>query len=444
MDESIPAPTVGTDVAAERAILGAMMESPAIIPELAAILRPEDFFNAQHGQMYSILVSRYNKGEPVDAVTMGGVFAGMSTPGHRSFLAQIGGAGYLHTLIQSVPIPSSAPYLANVVRQKAVRRKVAATAEEIERLAKDGEAEADELVPRAVHLINTVDTRSKSRGVSWRDGWDRALAYMSETANSAAISTGFPDLERIIGKPRAGQVIVIAGRPGSGKSVFAASIARNIAVRQGLGALYCTMEMSVEEMMLRNISAEAGVLYHHLRDNQVTDQEMDRIVLAGARLEDAPLYTLDTPRLSVVEFNAEIHRLSARTPIATAVFDYLQLGQVNPRLTSREQQIAELSRDFKLAAKELGIPIFVLAQLNRANESRPDKRPQLSDLRESGAVEQDADVVIMVHRPSYYDENDRPGEADLLIVKNRHGQTGSVPVASQLHYMRFRDLSYGR
>ena len=438
-----PVPTVGTDVVAERAILGAMMADPSLIPKLVTVVKPEDFYATINGELFNLIVSRFMRGEPTDEISMASTLADLPGGGtHSSFLSKIGGAGYLHTLMASSITPSSALYYADIVRKKALRRRVTEAAARIDMLARTGTNDPDELVDRAFHVIGTLNAnRGTGRAISFRDAYQRAMQYMDEVARGATVSTGFRDLEALTGAPRPGQMIVIAGRPGSGKTVFGASIARNMAIRQNAAILYATLEMTVEEMALRNLAAEAQVNFTALRDRRLSDQEMDRIELTGARLDSAPFFTLDTPQLSVVQLNAEIAKCNAETPLAAVFVDYLQLVHANGKLVSRQEQVAELSRELKLSARENGLPIFVLAQLNRASEARSDKRPQLSDLRESGAVEQDADVVVMVHRPDYYDEYDRPGEADLMVVKDRHGPTGIVPVASQLQWMRFMDLA---
>lgn len=439
--EATPDATIDTDIAAERAVLGAMMADCEVVPSVGEILQPADFAHPAHREMFAIMTRRYLHGEPVDEVAMAALLAETPVPGHRSFLAWIGGAGYLHTLMQSVPVSANAPYYAELVRKRAVRRRVMTATVQVDRLARDGNVDPDELVDRSIHVFNQVHNRRTEYGVTWRVGFERAMQYMREVGAGTGLSFGFKDLEKLIGTARPGQMIVIAGRPGSGKTVFAGSIARNIALRQNTGVLYSTLEMSAEEMMLRNLSAEGQINYNRLRDNCLTEADNDRLDWVAAEMETAPLVTVDVPKMSVVQLVAAFNHHGGPQKIGLVVADYLQLFQTNGRLASRQEQVAELSRDLKLSAKEMGVPLIVLAQLNRANESRTDKRPQLSDLRESGAVEQDADIVIMVHRPDYYDEYDRPGEADLMVVKNRHGPTGTVVVASQLYWMRFMDLA---
>lgn len=435
--------TVGTDVTAERAVLGSMMASPGVIPEVALKLKSSDFWSSIHRELYDILLSRHMRGEPIDEIAIASVLAGM--PGgnqHQSFLSKIGGAAYLHTLMASVTIPASAPFYAEEIRKRAVRREMDVVASQIGQMTRSGLVEPDELADRAVHLIRSSSLRSNGRAVDFRTACQHAAQYMDEEASGGGISTGFYRLEEMIGKPRAGQLIVIAGRPGSGKTVFAASIARNVAIRQHVGVLYATLEMSIAEMAMRTMSAECSINYTRLRDRKPTEADRQRMNEVYEKHDGVPFYTVDIPHLSVLDFCSEFHYANANAdvPVGAGIFDYLQLAKTNSKLQSRQEQVAELSRDFKLAAKELGIPLFVVAQLNRGPEQRTDKRPQLSDLRESGAVEQDADVVIMVHRPDYYDEFDRPGEADLMVVKNRHGPTGTVAVRSQLEYMRFMNL----
>lgn len=439
--EEDPDVTIDVDVRAERAVLGAMMADREVVPKVCEIIQAQDFATPAHREMYAIMLRRYLSSEPIDEVAMAAVLVDTPVPGHRSFLSWIGGASYLHTLMQSFPLTANAPYYADTVRKRAIRRRVMRANAEVDQFTRDGNIEPDELVDRAIHTFNQVYSRRTDFGVTWRVGFDRAMEYMREVGQGAGLSFGFKDLEKLIGTGRPGQMIVVAGRPGSGKTVFAGSIARHVSVRQRIGALYVTLEMSAEEMMLRNVAAETQINYNRLRDNALTEADFDRLDFIAAELENVPLYTTDAPKMSVPQLVAAYNHHGGPRSVGLVVADYLQLFQTNAKLTSRQEQVAELSRDLKLAAKEMGVPLIVLAQLNRASEMRADKRPQLSDLRESGAVEQDADIVIMVHRPDYYDEYDRPGEADLMVVKNRHGPTGTVTVASQLQWMRFMDMA---
>jgi replicative DNA helicase len=258
----------------------------------------------------------------------------------------------------------------------------------------------------------------------------------------SGVPTGFQDLDRLTNGLHPGQMIVIAGRPGSGKSTMGLDVARAAAIKHGQSSVIFSLEMSKTEITMRLLSAEARVALAHMRSGNMTDDDWARLARRMGEVADAPLFIDDSPNLSMMEIRSKARRLKQRHDLKLVVVDYLQLMQGNKRSESRQQEVSEISRALKLLAKELEVPVIAMSQLNRGAEQRTDKKPQLADLRESGAIEQDADVVILLHREEQYEkESPRAGEADFIVAKHRNGPTQTVTVASQLHYSRFVDMT---
>jgi len=256
------------------------------------------------------------------------------------------------------------------------------------------------------------------------------------------VPTGFSDLDRLLNGLHPGQLIIVAGRPGLGKSTVSMDFARNAAIRSNCASAIFSLEMSKIEMVMRLLSAEARVPLHVLRSGQLTDDDWSKLARRMGEISEAPIFVDDTPSMNLMEIRAKARRLKQRHNLKLLVVDYLQLMTSPKRTESRQQEVADLSRGLKLLAKEIECPVIAVSQLNRGPEQRTDKRPQLSDLRESGSIEQDADVVILLHRDDYYDkESPRAGEADFIVAKHRNGPTDTVTVAAQLHLSRFVDMA---
>ena len=271
---------------------------------------------------------------------------------------------------------------------------------------------------------------------------DEIDAIQSRGGLSLGVPTGFTDLDTLTNGFHPGQMIIIAARPGVGKSTLALDVARNASVKHGLTSVIFSLEMSKSEITMRLLSAEAGIKLSQMRSGRMQDQDWQKIVKRMSEISDAPLFIDDSPNMTMMEIRAKARRLKQRHDLKLIVLDYLQLMSSGKKVESRQQEVSEFSRQMKLLAKELEVPVIAISQLNRGPEQRTDKRPMLSDLRESGSLEQDADMVILVHRPDVWESDDpRAGEADLIVAKHRNGQTMTVAVAHQLHYSRFTDLA---
>ena len=368
-------------------------------------------------------------------------------------LGRVGGAVYLRTLMATVPTAANAGFYAQIVAEKAILRRLVEAGTRIVQLGYGGNegdvggGEVDEIVDRAQAEIYEVTERRTSEDYVvleelLQPTMDEIDAIAMAGGQAAGVPTGFADLDNLTNGLHPGQMIIVAARPGIGKSTLALDIARHAAVKHRKTAVIFSLEMSKTEITMRLLSAEAGIRLSQMRSGSMSEQDWQKIVRRMTEISDAPLFIDDSPNMTMMEIRAKARRLKQRNDLRLIVVDYLQLMTSGKRVESRQQEVSEFSRQMKLLAKELEVPVIAISQLNRGPEQRTDKRPMLSDLRESGSLEQDADMVILVHRPDAWEADDpRAGEADLIIAKHRNGPTTTVAVAHQLHYSRFADLA---
>jgi replicative DNA helicase len=429
------------DIAAEQCVLGGMMLSKDAISDVLDVIKAHDYYRPAHQVVHDVILDLYGRGEPADAVT---VAAELTRNGD---IARVGGAPYLHTLIASVPTAANAGYYARIVRERAILRRLVEVGTRIVQLGYAGDGDADELVDRAEAEIYGVTDRRVSEDYLplaeiMPGALDEIEAIGSRGGTLAGVPTGFGDLDALTNGLHPGQMIVIAARPAIGKSALALDIARAASVRSGLTSVLFSLEMSRNEITMRLLSAEARVPLHAMRTGQLGEDDWTRLARRMSEVVDAPLFIDDSPNMSMVEIRSKCRRLKQRHDLKLVIVDYLQLMSSPKRVENRQQEVSELSRSLKLLAKELQVPVVALAQLNRGPELRSDKRPLLADLRESGSIEQDSDVVILLHREDAYEpESPRAGEADLIVAKHRNGPTATVTVAFQGHYSRFVDMA---
>lgn len=433
------------DNTAEMAVLGSMMLSKDAIADVVEKITREDFYRPVHQNIYATIIDLYGRGEPADAVT---VAADLQ---RHNQLIRIGGAPYLTDLLQSVPTAASAGYYATIVAQRSTMRRLAEAGTRIAGWGysgADGE-EVDKVVDQAQQEVYAVteSRRSSSDFVSIADLMQSTLdeidAIGSGTSN-VGVHTGFQDLDEVTNGLQPGQLIVVGARPGCGKSTLAMDFLRTCAIRHKKPAVMFSLEMSKSEIVMRVISAQSSIKLNDIRSGRCSDDDWMKMAKLMGDVAEAPLYIDDSPNLTMMEIRAKARRLKQKHGLSLIVVDYLQLMSGGKSYQSREQEVADYSRSLKLLAKELSVPVVALSQLNRKSEERHDKRPQLSDLRESGSVEQDADMVILIHRPDAYERDDpRGGEADLILAKHRNGPTKTITVAHQLHMSRFSDMARG-
>jgi replicative DNA helicase len=430
------------DLAAEQSVLGGMLLSKDAIADVIEVLRGPDFYRPAHELVFDAVLDLYGRGEPADAVTVANELT------KRGELGRIGGPAYLHTLLSSVPTAANAGYYARIVHERAVLRRLVAAGTKIVQLgyATDG-GDVDEIVNVAQAEVYKVTERRSSEdyaplGDIIEGAIDEIEASNSRGDGLTGVPTGFADLDRLTNGLHPGQMIVVAARPAMGKSTVALDIARSAAIHHGMTSVVFSLEMSKNEIVMRLLSAEARIPLQNMRKGTMREEDWTRLARTMGDISDAPLYIDDSPNMSLMEIRAKCRRLKQRHDLKLVVIDYLQLMSSGKKVESRQQEVSEFSRALKLLAKELELPVIALSQLNRGPEQRNDKKPQMSDLRESGSIEQDADVVILLHREDVYEkESPRAGEADFIVAKHRNGPTETIVVAFQGHYSRFVDMA---
>jgi replicative DNA helicase len=431
------------DLAAEQCVLGGMLMSKDAISDVMEVIRPADHYRPAHQLVHEAILELYGRGEPADPVTVSDLLA------KRGELTRVGGGAYLHTLIASVPTAANAGYYARIVRERAILRRLVEVGTRIVQLGYAGDGDADELVDRAQAEIYGVTERRVTEDFLplseiMPGALDEIEAIGSRGGVMTGVPTGFADLDALTNGLHAGQMVVIAARPAIGKSTLALDLARAAAVKHRMAAVLFSLEMSRNEITMRLLSAEARVPLHAMRTGQMGEEDWTRLARRMSEVVDAPLFIDDSPNMSMMEIRSKCRRLKQRHDLRMVIVDYLQLMSSPRRVENRQQEVSEMSRSLKLLAKEIDVPVVAISQLNRGPEQRNDKRPLLSDLRESGSIEQDSDVVILLHREDAYErESPRAGEADLIVAKHRNGPTTTVTVAFQGHYSRFVDMAPG-
>jgi len=430
------------DVEAEQSVLGGMLLSKDAVADVVEVLREGDFYRPAHQLVYAAVIDLYGRGEPVDAITVAAEL------GKAGTLGRVGGVPYLHTLVASVPTAANAGYYAQIVSDKAVLRRLVEAGTRIVQLgyAPEG-SDVDSVVDRAQAAVYEVTERRTSDDFVVLEQLlnptlEEIEAIEGRDGTLSGCPTGFADLDRLTNGLHPGQMVIVAARPSLGKSTLALDFARAASIRHGLASVFFSLEMSRSEITMRLLSAEARVSLAHMRTGRMTEDDWARLARRMGEIADAPLFIDDSPHLTMMEIRAKARRLKQRHDLRLVVVDYLQLMSSPRKVENRQQEVSEISRSMKLLAKELGVPVVALSQLNRNSEQRADRRPQLSDLRESGSLEQDADMVILLHREDAYErESPRAGEADLIVAKHRNGPTDTVTVAFQGHYSRFVDMT---
>src|SRR5690625_993578 len=430
------------DVAAEQSVLGGMLMSKDAIADVIEVLRGTDFYRPAHEAIYEAILDLYGRGEPADAVTVAAELT------NRGELARIGGAPYLHTLLSSVPTAANAGYYARIVRERAVLRRLVDAGTRIVQLgyATDG-GDVDDLVNTDhAEVYAVTERRTAEDYVQLKDVIISTMEDIDAASHRGEgmveVTTGFTDLDLLNTGLYHWQMIVLAARPAVGKSTLGLDVARSASIKHGMTSVIFSLEMSRNEISMRMLSAESQVPLQNMRKGTMRDEDWTRLARTMGRVSEAPLFIDDSPNMSLMEIRAKCRRLKQRHDLKLVVIDYLQLMSSGKRVESRQQEVSEFSRAIKLLAKELEVPVIAISQLNRGSEARNDKKPQMSDLRESGSIEQDADVVVLLHREDMSEkESARAGEADIIVAKHRNGPTDTIVVAFQGHYARFFDMA---
>ncbi|MFA5059624.1 MAG: replicative DNA helicase [Candidatus Omnitrophota bacterium] len=426
---------------AEKSVLGAMLIDAEAIGVSVEIIDQSCFYEEAHRQIFEVMIKLYNEHKNVDLITLTDELKS------EGALDSVGGASYIAQLIDFVPTSANIEYYAHIVKEKSVQRMLIKNATQIVTEGYEVTSDIDELVDRAEKLIFEIaDLKQRQKAIHIKDLIKESIETIDRLyqrkEHVTGISTGFREFDDKTSGLQRSDLIIIAGRPSMGKSALAVSMAEYAALEKNVPVAFFSLEMSKEQLVQRLLCSHARVDAHKVRSGFLSPSDWPKLTAAAGKLSAAPIFIDDTPAISALELRAKARRLKMNYDIKMIVLDYLQLMRSSQRVESRQQEISEISRSIKALARELDIPIIAISQLSRAVESRQDHRPQLSDLRESGAIEQDADLVVLLMREEYYNPTDEnKGVADCIIAKQRNGPVGTVKLSFIKEYMRFENLA---
>jgi len=436
------APVPPQNLDAEESVLGAMMLSPGAIGAVSEALDAGDFYRESHAKIYRAALALYAKGDPVDAITL------VDELEERSELEDVGGRVRIHELAALVPATANAGHYARIVREMATLRGLIRAGSQVAQLGWDRPGETTDLVDRAEQIVFEL---SQSRVTSefahietlLKESFERITALYEAGAEVTGTPSGFRDLDRLTAGFQPGNLIIVAARPSMGKSALGLCIVANLAVRANVTTAIFTLEMSKSEVTQRLMCSEAKVESQRLRTGKLGTDDWPRLTAACDKLAKAPIYVDDTGSITMMEIRSKARRLKSKEPtLGLIVVDYMQLMTTGQTAENRVQEVSQISRQLKVLARDLDVPILAMSQLSRAVEQRHDKRPILSDLRESGSIEQDADLVMFIYRDEYYnEESDQQGLAEVHLAKHRNGPTDSVKLSFLKRYAKFADLA---
>jgi replicative DNA helicase len=434
----------------EMNVLGAMMIEKEAVPKAVELLRPEDFYLKEHRFIYQAMLNLFHSGEPIDTVTL------YEELKKRDQIDEVGGAAYLSKLSQNISSAANIEYHAKIILEKSVLKELISASHQIAKSAYEGSEDAFDILDSAERRIFEITEQHLKKSYTDMDkAVSDAMEYIdaihSTDYRKFAVPSGFYELDGILGGFQKSDLIILAARPSMGKTALGLSIARNAAIQYKVPVAFFSLEMATLQLVIRLICAEGRLDAHKVRTGKLPGEEGAKLGKIASKLVEAPIYIDDAPAQTLLEIRAKCRRLKVEKNVGLIIIDYLQLIQGPVKSESREREIAYISRSLKALAKELNIPVVALAQLNRAVESRADKRPQLSDLRESGSIEQDADVVMFINRPELYgtksfpeDGSSTDGIAEILIAKQRNGPTGELKLRFLKEYTRFENLEHFR
>lgn len=432
------------DTIAEQAVLGAMLTDKDSVISAVEILRPEDFYREDNKEIYAAMLELYGLGQQIDMITLSNQLK------LRGTLEKVGDFQYISTLIDNVPTTSNVENYVKIVEEKSLLRQLIKTANDILKMGYSQQEDVDTIIEMTEKKVFDVLQTRNTKGYSSMkevliDVFDTIEKMVQNKGKVSGIPSGFVDLDQKISGLNPSALIIVAARPAMGKSAFVLNIANYVAQHDKVPVMIFSLEMSKEEIGNRILASEAQVDSMKIKNgNDISSEEWLKLGQASGRLSNMPLYIDDTPGLTAAELRAKCRKAKLEKNIGLVIIDYLQLMEGKSKNASRQQEISDISRSLKILAKELEIPVIALSQLSRATESRTDHRPMLSDLRESGAIEQDADIVMFIHREDYYDEEtEKKNIAEIIISKNRSGSTGTVELAWLGQYTKFANLYRG-
>jgi len=428
---------------AESSVLGGVLLDNEAINRVLELLTPEDFYRETHRKIFRAMIELSDRTEPVDLITLSDFLKA------RGELEAVGGTSYLASLADLVPTAANISYYARIVREKAILRHLITAATEIATRGFEERGNVDEFLDMAEKVIFDISEKKiKSSfvmvGDIIKDSIKTVERLYERKEMVTGVPTGFKDLDQLTAGLQPSELIIIAGRPSMGKTAFALNIATNAALNAGIGVALFSLEMAKEQLVLRMLCSEARVDNSKVRAGYLGERDFPKLVMAAGKLAEAPIYIDDTPAISVLELRAKARRLvrDREKKVGLIVVDYLQLMRGVGSANNREQEISEISRSLKALAKELNVPVIGISQLNRQVESRKPPKPILADLRESGAIEQDADVILFIYRDEVYNEDSQDkGTAEIIIGKQRNGPTGKVKLTFLGEYTRFENYA---
>lgn len=431
-------------IEAEMSILGGILVDNEAINRALEIITPDDMYRETHRKIMRAMIELNTRNEPCDLITLTSILK------KKGELEEVGGGAYLATLVDYVPMAANIVYYCKIVKEKGITRKLISAATEIVSQGFEDQVDVEELLDNAQKVIFEI-SENKLRpafypvGAILKDTIKNIELLYEKKEHVTGVPTGFIDLDEMTAGFQGGDLIIVAGRPSMGKTAFALNIGQNAAIHAGkpYPVAIFSLEMSKESLVTRLLCSEARIDASRLRTGHLIESDWEKLARGAGKLHEAKIFIDDTPAISVLEMRAKCRRMKAEHDIGLIMVDYLQLmrGSSNPE--SRQQEISEISRSLKALAKELNVPVVALSQLNRGLESRTDKRPMMSDLRESGAIEQDADVIMFVYRAEVYDKENEElkGKAEIIIGKQRNGPIGIVDLAFRGEHTRFENLS---
>ena len=428
------------NIEAEQSVLGGILIDNEALPRVLEIIEPNDFYRDNHKKIFLAFLELFENNTPLDIITVTELLQ------KKGELTNIGGATYLASLVDSVPTTANITHYAKIIKEKSILRSLIAKATDIVNMGFEASEDVAEILDKAEEAIFSItQQRIQTSYYSIKEIIKQTFETIEELSSKkdsvTGIPTGFIDFDRLTAGLQPSDLIIIAGRPVMGKTSFTLNIAQHAATRAGVPVGFFSLEMSKEQLALRMLCAEARINSQKIRSGFLSERDWLRLTDAAATLSEAPIFIDDTPALSVLEIRAKARRLKSEHNIGLIIVDYLQLMKGKGRVDTREREISEISRSLKALAKELNIPVVAVSQLNRRVEERENKRPRLADLRESGAIEQDADLIVFIYRDEVYNE-DTPdkGIAEIIIGKQRSGPTGVVKLAFLDKYTRFENL----
>lgn len=435
------------DLLAEQAVLGSIFISPEKLIMVREFISPDDFYKYSHKVIFRAMITLADRNDAIDAATVRNILD------DQGDLQNIGGLGYIVELVNSVPTSANAEFYAKIVSEKAMLRDIISKLTDTVNMAYEGN-DSDEIIAtaeKALVDINEHSNRSGFRKISdvLKVNYENLELRSQQTSDVTGLPTGFRDLDRITTGLHPDQLIILAARPAVGKTAFVLNIAQNVGTKQNRPVAIFSLEMGAESLVDRMLAAEGMVDSHSLRTGQLTDQDWNNVTIAQGALADAPIYIDDTPGIRITEIRARSRKLSQEVDdgLGLIVIDYLQLIS-GTRPENRQQEVSEISRQLKILAKELKVPVIALSQLSRGVEQRQDKRPVLSDIRESGSIEQDADIVAFLYRDDYYRREGEEAEeivedntVEVILEKNRAGARGTVKLMFQKEYNKFSSIA---